>query len=1062
MTHINSNSPPILWPPVSFSGTSYSTGNNIYDNKEGQDGLINTNAAWNVSGPIDTNQLQPSHNDVIVESSNSQQTANLPADAFIAFPTQQQGIHPPFQHIPPTSHFQTSIPTATQPHFIDDRQPAGINAPAVVQNTVTLQKLPKRDHSNDGNADASQPTDPPKRTKKKNTNTKREQYRSCDQCRSAKSACDLKLEAPLVDGIPAKACSGCARREIFCTALWLERMLTQREQKRKKNAVHEHQNQQQARQANAAPYPTTKDQPPAIVVPAGQVNQIESGTTQFLTPSPINAALPLVSGNIANSQQPMWQHLYALQTYNSHTLPHSKMEQSLGKDLMMDHLERNKFKIFYETFEIPFSHWLGQECIPPPYRAGLAIMNDSQTNTSGDAYAGSMHSSPNIGTHRGNEALQRVLNKAMLETGSDAIGKCSFASAPFLLSSVYILDALMDSKRFRGSRSPRSPLYSAQIESALHSAVLASASQYGSQSAENLEAQKHMTATAWYKAKKELFDLISDTWSFRLALGLLIFGMTTPPTPEDGRVDHSTSELYQNTLFAATEACQRLRQLCQHVRRIISRCRKERRSAPVDSDITELLGALEWLAIMIDTVKMVTYRTNVSNPLTIAAISSADSNEDQTDSLESNMDAMYSMPIMDADDSDDFDDSDQSDDVANNILLLSRLDLRSDGSNDGSLPSSSPQMQFASNDMQASSSKSPSLDSQSVSLSRWEDVKMWNMIIERTRQTSMQARVQITQTGSIDTELLLLTIRRATSLKILLWKAVADYANLSRCEKYMNGLLKTSATSILTFGQNVVEQDEAYQTIVEIIRLWHSIFGEMAKTAMDSFASLPKSGRSMLSFVCNHVALGTLHFFNIAEAIQRDLYARKKRKLSFQHNSGIKAPLNRVPGSHDFLHDPQSNENRDTKHEFSAQHRSLRLNAAEHISFIAELNNVYADQDVDFSVVNMFPGEKKVTEAVLSASGNAYHPDFWHHPFISMFLQAQHMAAYELLQEAQAALSLQGAYDGRPLPSLLRSADVCLIAIQRMSSGLISVPRPAIETKMQLEVLRAMRASFGF
>lgn len=1056
MTHINSNSPPTLWPPA------YSTGNNVYGNKEGQEVLVNPNPAWNITDhiDIDLHQLQSAHNDVIGESSASQQTANLPADAFTTFPQQQQGAHPSFQHIPQLSHFHTNIPTPTQPPpFIDEKQHAGINAPAVAQNTVTLQKLPRRDHSNERKADELQLTDQPKRTKKKNTNIKREQYRSCDQCRSAKSACDLKLESPLVDGIPAKACSGCARREIFCTALWLERMLTQREQKRKKNAANDAQNQQQARQANAAPYPTTKDQPPAIIVPAGQVNQIETGTTQFVTPNPINAAQTLINGNLGDSQQPMWQHLYALQTYNSQTLPHSRFEQSLGEDVMMRHLERNKFKIFYETFEIPFSHWLGQDCIPPPYRVGLAIMNDSQTNASCDTQIGSMHSPPTVGSHRGNEALQRVLKKAMLETGSDAIGKCSFASAPFLLSSVYILDALMDSKRFRGSRSPRSTLYNAQIESALHSAVLASASQYGSQSAETLDAQKHMTATAWYKAKKELFDLISDTWSFRLALGLLIFGMTTPPTPEDGRVDQSTSELYQNTLFAATEACQRLRQLCQYVRKIISRCRKERRSAAVDSDITELLGALEWLAIMIDTVKTVTFRTNVSNPLTIAAISLTDSNEDQMDLLESSVDVTDSMPCLDTDDSDDIDDSDHSDDVATNILLLSRLDLRSESSNDGSAPLSSPQMQFAGNDMQASSSKSPSVDSQSVSFSRWEDVKIWNMIIERSRQTSMQARVQITQTGSIDTELLLLTIRRATSLKILLWKAVADYANLSRCEKYMNGLVKTSANS--TFGQNVVEQDEAYQTIVEIIRLWHSIFGEMAKTAMDSFASLPKSGRSMLSFVCNHVALGTLHFFNIAEMIQRDLHARKKRKHSFQQGSGIghKAPFD---GANDFLHDHQPNGKGDTKHEFSSQHRSLRLNAAEHISFIAELNNVYADQIVDFSVVNMFPGEKIVTEAVLSASSNAYHPDFWHHPFTSMFFQAQHMAAYELLQEAQAALSLQGAYDGRPLPSLIRSADVCLIAIQRMSSGLISVPRPAIESKMQLEVLRAMRASFGF
>lgn len=1042
MTHINSGSIPLIWPPESsFPGTSYSTGNSNYDHKEAKQG-INTNATW-------TEQInfQPNQNDVIGESSNSQQIPNLSPVTFPAF-SQQQSIHPSFHNTPQGSQFHPSVNNASQQLFKDGRQSVLSIAPAVAQNTVTLQKLPRREHSNEGKANALPPSDPPKRTKKKNTNTKREQYRSCDQCRSAKSACDLKLEAPLVDGIPAKACSGCARREIFCTALWLERMLAQRESKRKKN---DQQNNLQTRQANAAPYPTNKDQSPAVIVPAGQMNQAESSTSQFVTPIPAVAAQPLINLNLANSQPPVWQHLYALQTYNSHSLPHTKLEQNLGKDVMMDHLERNKFKIFYETFEIPFSHWLGQECIPPPYRVGLAIMNDSQTTPKADTQIGSMQASTNIGSHRGNEALQRILNQAMLETGSDAIGKCSFASAPFLLSSVYILDTLMDSKRFRGSRNPRSALYNAQIESALHSAVLASASQYGNQTAaETLSAQKHMTATAWYKAKKELFDLISDTWSFRLALGLLIFGMTTPPTPEDGHVDQSTSELYQNTLFAATEACQRLRQLCQYIRRIISRCRKEKRSAAVDSDILELLAALEWLAIMIDTVKTVTFRTNVSNPLTIAATSSGDSNEDSTDSLVGNLDATNYMVNMDADDSDENDDADQLDDVATNILLLSRLDLRSEGSIDGGVPLLSPQMP-------SSSSRSPSLEAQTVSLSRWEDIKIWNMIVERSRQTSRQARVQITQTGSIDTELLLLTIRRATSLKILLWKAVADFANLSRCEKYMKNLFKKFSLS--DFVQNVVEQDEAYHTIVEIIRLWHSIFGEMAKTAMDSFASLPKSGKSMLSFVCNHVALGTLHFFNIAESMQRDLHARRKRKQNLQRE------FNGIQGSHDFLQDHlnlQPDANKDAKHEFSPQHRSLRLNAAEHISFIAELNNVYTDQDVDFSVVNMFPGEVKVTEAVLSASNNAYHPDFWHHPFISMFLQAQHMAAYELLQEAQIAISLQGTYDGRPLPSLLRSADVCLIAIQRMSSGLISVPTPAIESKMQLEVLRAMRASFGF
>lgn len=534
MTHINSDSSPLIWPPANLTGTSSFPIGNLYEKKDGHEGLINTNALWNATDQINYHQHQQQHfqstqNDVIGESSNSQHVANLPNDAFGAF-SHHQGIHPPLQHIPQPLHPQASISTISQ-------KPAINNASSIAQNTVTLQTLPRPDHSSEGKADASSSSDPPKRTKKKNTNTKREQYRSCDQCRSAKSACDLKLEAPLVDGIPAKACSGCARREIFCTALWLERMLAQREQKRKKHP-NDQQNQQQTRQANAAPYPTTKDQSPPIIAPAGQINQIKSSPNQFLTPIPVDATQPLTNISIDNSQPNMWQHLYALQTYNSHTLPHTRLEQSLGKDVMMDHLERNKFKIFYETFEIPFSHWLGQECIPPPYRAGLAIMNDSRTKQKGDIQTSSMHNSAEIGSHRGNEALQRVLNQAMLETGSDAIGKCSFASAPFLLSSVYILDALMDSKRFRGNRNPRTAVYNAQIESALHSAVLASASQYGNQSVETLDAQKHMTATAWYKAKKELFELISDTWSFRLALGLLIFGMTTPPTPEDGHVIH--------------------------------------------------------------------------------------------------------------------------------------------------------------------------------------------------------------------------------------------------------------------------------------------------------------------------------------------------------------------------------------------------------------------------------------------------------------------------------------------------------------------------------------------
>ena len=121
----------------------------------------------------------------------------------------------------------------------------------------------------------------------------------------------------------------------------------------------------------------------------------------------------------------------------------------------------------------------------------------------------------------------------------------------------------------------------------------------------------------------------------------------------------------------------------------------------------------------------------------------------------------------------------------------------------------------------------------------WESIVMQSLYDRSNKQaissTSSQSVIQA-------------ILRRASSLKVVLWKAVGDLYALKRSHPICNASVK-----------------KGYRMTLGLIQLWHQTYGDLC-THLVGGAAIPSAvTQSMFAFVSNHVNLAVLHFVGCIE-----------------------------------------------------------------------------------------------------------------------------------------------------------------------------------------------------
>lgn len=757
----------------------------------------------------------------------------------------------------------------------------------------------------------------------------RRQYKSCDQCRAGKLACDLPVSVCDSDEAKRKKCASCSTRGTECTIEWVKEINQIRSKKKKRSES-----------------TTSKKE--------------DDRSNSFTHTHNVLFSSSLKSSSLS----PVIVEMDQLYSFAYPATP-SIMEEHMCSSLISQAVEQDRCKSFYEVVEIPFFQWLSSGCLPRLYGSGII------------ATSLTLESSSNFQNMKPNPTIQ----------------KCSFMTMPHLLFAVQLLDTLISSKDFGNKRFFISNPSSEKIESALLATIITIGSQSskpsetGQSSFANHEKQNQLYTSLWVKCKTKLFDLMPETRSFKLALSFMIFGCAAPPTVfpsshlDDSENLRTNEEFARSSIFALSQGFTKMRYLCKYVRSVLrhSPCATFKKE-----QVVQLLAAFEWFIVILESTIMLTLRNIIQRPMVL-------SNEEE----ETQEESVSIYPSFYGEEGDGEEEVD-NDDLETQILEPGFLDFGDSLDGIKSEERSSQQNESVSieNFCLSTSKKVESIEIQ--------EVRIWNSVIKDCRQDQEINTAPLDSAESIES--LLLSIRKASSLKVLLWRSVRQFDTITKKAKFYKSLARRNIVSI--------EQDHTYQIILKIIRLWHTTYSSMATRVICLFAKMNRSIRSMISFVCLHIPLATLHFCDIAQSAQQTL----------------------VGGKTDY------------NYFLSDTHEQLRVDAAKQVALITEAN-LSPDQRTSFKITQWDP-------KLPGSSLEQFYPDFLQHPCIGMLAQSQHMAAHELLRAAEMAKAKQ---DWENVASFIRFADICMRCIQKMSLQMNAKPIYFVKEKMSLSSLQNLK-----
>ncbi|KIV94098.1 hypothetical protein PV10_05253 [Exophiala mesophila] len=374
----------------------------------------------------------------------------------------------------------------------------------------------------------------------------RRQNHSCDPCRIAKRACDLyEHNVTIRNGKPDASCSTCEVRGLDCTASWLaSRQSTQQVKKL-------------ARMSCA---PSEKDR---------------SSTQSSVDEAPL-----------------------AVEEWFASSGP----EQELVRQFTGSAATAHQLNIYIDAIDVPLADQLSGGCMPPQFPLGLAVL-------------------PRL---HGHSKLSPYIYQAQTwvkHCWNTPTSAWSFPGpAPHLFFPVSVLDSMFEQST-NPEHSPRAAARSAMYNEIYKWVALATASQfsvYGDGNGKQLS--QDLASATWHKAKNILFQNISATGSFRQALSLILFGTICPP-PTKG----DSSALQADADFAHVEGVRRLQSLCAQAAAYLQSGaqvprwkRRKGMAKPVEQphpvhslapevkdDLLELVGALEWLLVTLNSVAIV-------------------------------------------------------------------------------------------------------------------------------------------------------------------------------------------------------------------------------------------------------------------------------------------------------------------------------------------------------------------------------------------------------------------------------------------------------------------------
>lgn len=382
-------------------------------------------------------------------------------------------------------------------------------------------------------------------------NRPRKQNHSCDPCRIAKRACDLyEHNVTIKNGKPNASCSTCGVRGLDCTASWLaSRQTTQQVKKR----------------ARISCAPSEKER---------------TSARASLDEAPIAAEVRLPSERFTSSEP----------------------EQELVRQFTGRAATTHHFTIYVDAIDVPLTDQLSGGCMPPHFPLGLAVL-------------------PRLNGHSELSSYIFQAQTWIKDCWDTSTSSWSFpGAAPHLFYAVGLLDSMFE-QTTKPEQSARAAARSALYNDIYKWVALATASQFSVHRDGNGKQQSQDVASAtWHKAKTVLFQNISATGSFRQALSLILFGTICPPPTKGG-----SNDLQVDADFAHLEGVRRLQKLCAQAAAYlrsdaqVPRCKRRKGivkpveqphpvhllAPEVKDDLLELVGALEWLVITLNSVAIV-------------------------------------------------------------------------------------------------------------------------------------------------------------------------------------------------------------------------------------------------------------------------------------------------------------------------------------------------------------------------------------------------------------------------------------------------------------------------
>lgn len=290
-------------------------------------------------------------------------------------------------------------------------------------------------------------------------------------------------------------------------------------------------------------------------------------------------------------------------------LPNSLIYVSTAEgDLMRQFTAREtclqQFNLYVDVVDMPLTECLSGGCMPPTFPLGLAALTP-------------LSNSAHLLTYL--KQAQSWIQDCW-ETKSTSWSSTGFAPHVFLAAC--LLDALFQEGYPQACRPSPAASRDASINETYKWVAMAAASQFvlGKDDERRKRARDLATAT-WHKAKQMVFNNIPATYSFRLALSMMLFGRILPPRPANE--DTSSAE---DAAYAFREGTRRLQKLCIQARTCLrgdspsdtppygtGARSAEKKPHPVQmipceaqENVLELIGAVQWLVVIGNSVAIAT------------------------------------------------------------------------------------------------------------------------------------------------------------------------------------------------------------------------------------------------------------------------------------------------------------------------------------------------------------------------------------------------------------------------------------------------------------------------